>query len=1270
MRARTVRDAGRRGSEHALQTTLLGISVAIILALIAALVGPHFVDWNQHRAYFEAEATKLVGQPVRIGGAIDLRILPIPAVTLGQIEVGPAAQPQARTRELHVELALGSLMRGEVRASELRIVGPDVSLGVGADGKLDWRTAKLGFEPDRFQIEKVEIEDGRLSLSDGASGTQAAMQGFWFKGDVRSLLGPAKGEGGFISSGERYSYRASASRLGDDGAVKVRLGIEPADHPLAIEADGALRLEDNAPRFDGTLTLSRPAAVGRAEGRGQAAMPWRASAKVKAAPAQALFEQLEYQYGPDERAIRLTGTAELRFGKNPRFESVLSARQIDLDRALALPEATGRLPLAALKAFIEPLTTSYRPPFPVKLGVGIDAVTLATGTLQTVRGDLRLDGDEWEIETLEFRAPGFAQVRLGGRVAHAAEGVSFKGPAQIEASNPRAFLAWLEGRSESAQAQSGVLRASGELAIGAQQFSAERLKFEFDRKTIEGRLAYAGAVGGKPPRLDAELKAAELDVDGVLAFGRAALDGTAFERPRAGSLSMDIGRATVAGIDVRGISGTLKLDPEGLTFDKVRIADLADAAFGLNGRMEGALDTPRGTVTFDVDARGLDGTIAVLDRYFPQAAAPLRQAAGKITPLKAQVTLGIDPASPTQPTSQSKIRLALDGTAGALRAKVNAEATGDAGALLLPDYQLDAHFAAADGNALVALTGLDRAVAVDRRAGTLSITMRGRSGADAQLDARLTAGGLAASAKGTARLFSANGLAAALDLTLQAADVGPLRRGAAARTSALLPAALRAKLNATTTDIALDGIAGSIGGAPVRGRLKLTNFERIEGQIDTDAADVMALLAFASGMPRARGDALAWSGEPFGDNAFGDMSGRVDFTAARAALTPALVARQVRGALRLANGDVSIDDVEGTLAGGRASGQLAFRRGGDGLEARGTFAIANADASAVLPGEGKPAVTGRIGLQAEFEGSGLSAASLVGALKGTGMVTLEDAQISGLDPKAFNAAIRAADQAAAFDAAKIRDIVATVLDGGALAVPRLDLPVTLSAGQARVGPSKAQGQGADLIIAASADLAETSLDMRLTLSGPAIGEGSSTTRPEILVLLKGPAGAPKRTVDVSTLSGFLMLRSVERQSRQIDTIEAERREAERREAERKEAERKEAERREAAARSAPTPAPVALPAPQIPEDVAPPPIMAPERQTRPRPAVPPVRTPPAADRAPALPPPLNIGPAPGTGKSTQTPRPPGEAAAKGAQPQAAPPPPPRSALDILFGVQR
>ena len=81
--------------------------------------------------------------------------------------------------------------------------------------------------------------------------------------------------------------------------------------------------------------------------------------------------------------------------------------------------------------------------------------------------------------------------------------------------------------------------------------------------------------------------------------------------------------------------------------------------------------------------------------------------------------------------------------------------------------------------------------------------------------------------------------------------MSPLRRGAAARATALLPVALRAKLNATADDIALDSITGAVGGSPVRGKLKLApGSERIEGQIDTDAADVMALLAIAAGMPR------------------------------------------------------------------------------------------------------------------------------------------------------------------------------------------------------------------------------------------------------------------------------------------------------------------------------------------------------------------------------------------------------------------------------------
>ena len=58
---------------------------------------------------------------------------------------------------------------------------------------------------------------------------------------------------------------------------------------------------------------------------------------------------------------------------------------------------------------------------------------------------------------------------------------------------------------------------------------------------------------------------------------------------------------------------------------------------------------------------------------------------------------------------------------------------------------------------------------------------------------------------------------------------------------------------------------------------------------------------------------------------------------------------------------------------------------------------------------------------------GRSASALTGALSGSGTVTLESAAIAGLDPRAFEAAIRASDGGQATDDARLRQIVEPVL---------------------------------------------------------------------------------------------------------------------------------------------------------------------------------------------------------------------------------------------------
>ena len=126
-----------------MQTTLLGIAIAIILALVAALVGPLLIDWSGYRSVFEAEASHLVGLNVRVTGPIEARLLPSPQLTLHGIEIGQGAH-EIKARSLGIEFALGPLMRGQWHASELRLVGPQLRLGLDASGYVQapaWRSA-------------------------------------------------------------------------------------------------------------------------------------------------------------------------------------------------------------------------------------------------------------------------------------------------------------------------------------------------------------------------------------------------------------------------------------------------------------------------------------------------------------------------------------------------------------------------------------------------------------------------------------------------------------------------------------------------------------------------------------------------------------------------------------------------------------------------------------------------------------------------------------------------------------------------------------------------------------------------------------------------------------------------------------------------------------------------------------------------------------------------------------------------------------------------
>ena len=504
-----------------MQNTLLGLAIAIILALVVALVGPLVIDWGGQRSMFEVQATRLLGVDVRVKGAIDARLLPSPRLTLNDIEIGKSGPDAIHARSLGIEFALGPLMRGEWRASELTLAGPQVRIGLDAAGRVQAPALAVGFDADALSVDKLSIEDGKVTLADASNGAAVTFEKLWFNGDAKSLLGPFKGEGAVTIGNELYPFRLSSGRVTDDGAIKIHLNVDPVNRPLSIEADGLLKLAGGEPRFDGTWSLSKPVGIGlRTNAR--LTQPWRLSGKIKAGAQSALIEQIEYLYGSEERGLKLTGVADFKFGANARFDGVLSGRQIDLDRVLVAGDGTRPPPAAAIRELVELGGGAFRPSFPIAIGIGIDQITLGGNTVQNLRGDISSDATGWSLDRFEFRAPGYTQVRLSGHLAVGADGVAFTGPAEIEANDPKVLAAWLEGRSDvpvTPPIDLRTLRMSGDLTLGSEKIAFEKLRAEFDRKTISGRLSYVFAAGQSQAKLDAALNAPELDIDAALGFG-------------------------------------------------------------------------------------------------------------------------------------------------------------------------------------------------------------------------------------------------------------------------------------------------------------------------------------------------------------------------------------------------------------------------------------------------------------------------------------------------------------------------------------------------------------------------------------------------------------------------------------------------------------------------------------------------------------------------------------------------------------------------------
>jgi large subunit ribosomal protein L24 len=1117
------------------QTTLLGLAIAFIVALVAALVGPYFIDWNQFRPQFEAEAARVIGAPVRVDGGLEARFLPTPTLRLSSVTVGGVNDlGRFRADKLDVEFSLGDLMRGEWRANELAIGGLALDLGLDRQGKVDLPATRGEFNLGALSIDRLNLT-GRVALHDAASRKTLELNDIAFSGDVRSLAGAVRGDGSFVLDGTRYPFRVSSGQTSDGNGTRVHLTIDPGVQPVSADLDGVLTFEARAPHFEGSVTLASPPAPQKGKTE---TSPWRIAAKVKADHAAAQLEQIDASYGLDERALKFAGIGNVRFGASPVLHATMSARQLDADRFLAKESSkdsakdNGAATPAQLLPILRSLAAALpHPPIPMQIEVGAEQIMLGGRALQNLAAELHSDTTSWAIDRLDLRAPGATHVAFNGTGALTGPSSNFSGALDVDCSDPDMLMTWLQGRSDIAYRNQKPLRLRGDVSVTADRVAIERLKAEIDGGAVEGRLALViGASNG--PHIEAALKAERLDLDAATSFVRS-VAGTKTDWPEQANVSLDIGHALISGRDLHPFAAKFSFGPKTVSLEQLKFTE----AGGVTTEASGSFDRvdATGKLALSADAASLGQITALVTPFAPALlASRLNAFAGQRGParLKLALDLGKNQGSADRANARAVVDLSapqLSGTA-TITAKPEFAAIRaiDRDAIGRTEMNVETKLASQRAEAMVALLGLDQAIAVGEGTAQFEGSVSGTWRAPLRLSARMWGPGIDAEAQGTADPW-ADTPKASVDLKIRSVNLAPL--------FGLKPADTYAKdirlfghASLAGNKLSFDDVDSIVAGSRLRGHLALTldAQKQVEGEIGLDALDLASAFALAIG---GEGRDAA---EPLGAGLLKGWRGRIAFQALGGKLASGLELRPVSGAVRSDGQSLVFDTIKGKIGGGDATANIDARQDPNGISLIAHLDLVGADGAA-LHYRGLKMPAGRTSLQMTLSSQGRSASALLGAVSGGGIVKLESGTITGLDPRAFDVAIRASDSNQVSDDNKLRQVMESALSAGELPVALAEFPFTIQDGRLHVDATTLEAQGARAKISGGYDLPADQADIRITLTSTT--QGADGARPEVQLFTVGSPDKLNRTVDVSPLSRWLALRAIDRETRRLDLLE-------------------------------------------------------------------------------------------------------------------------------------
>ncbi|MCY0146241.1 AsmA family protein [Hoeflea sp. G2-23] len=1118
----------------------------LVLALFAALIAPYFIDWTSYRTAFEAEASRIIGQPVKVHGDADARLLPFPSVTFSDVTVGGDAQPAMTISRFSMDAELAPFLSGEVLIFDMRIEAPKAVVRILEDGTLDWALKRKPARPgDLVVLENVSIKNADITVVDEQNGRTHRLRGINAQVSAGSLSGPWSIEAEGEIEGHRGGVSISTGSALADGSIRMRMKLAPDEWPVLLEAEGEARIKDNKPLYDGLFTFTA-----LSSGTGEGANPARplivAKGDFAATDERLAIEEWRAEIGLSDDPYVVTGQATIDTGPDPDFLLIADGQQIDMDRLgeeqADAGENSAPVPLEQRLALLNTLINRLPPPpLPGRISLILPAIVAGDTTLREIRLNARPDGNAWLIDKFSANLPGRTTVEARGRLMSGAS-ASFDGTLTVASTQPSGLANWLVGDVDPVIRRLNAAGFSANVSLSAQLQRFEALEIAVGPAILKGRMERHLPAEGAPS-LSIELAGDTFDVDAVRALALLVdADGGAVgpltDYNVAARLKADI--LTVGDYQIGGVDTSFFWRDQRLTVENMAFADLAGASGAFTAALAGPLEAPSGTVDGQVSAESAAGLFELADRLSGGHALVRRLAANSFAfdDLSAKLKLDLAPDSGPE--------LTLEGQSGGSGFSLRASGTG-----LRPggDGPRTVSLDIDNPEAYRILEQAGFAVLPYEGEGPAALKLNVSGGADngdLAIDATFTSGSTVLSLDGNGAMPAAGPLTGLFSLGVESGDIEPFAVMfglSLPQVGVGLPASLTARLAMNGEQSVLSEIDGAAGGNGFSGQL---SFDRSAsplagtGALHVERADLEWLSALSLGPSLTGSDGATWSSEPFLPPALDQPDMQIVLKADLIELGRAGSARNFTSELTTGAGVMILANAEADWFGGRLGGNLSLTNANGSVFLSGRVSSTGVDLAAVERAiRGSAVLSGGIDISASVEGTGKSMGEVAASLAGGGELAANDLVINEIDPGAFARILGAADREGfKIETDTVGDMVAGFMTGGEMRAKSLALPFTLTGGVMRFSTAEIDGERARLAGDARVDLLGLKLESDWRLSFEPGVEAIAGGDPSVVFALAGLLVDPALSIDATQMTNYLSMRAFERERRKVELLQA------------------------------------------------------------------------------------------------------------------------------------